>query len=290
MNNIKYLIISLRPHQWTKNLLVFAALIFSANLFEFDYIKDSILIFIYFCLAAGSIYVINDIVDRNEDIIHPEKKKRPIACGNISIVFSVIASITLLIVAVIGALCINITTGAVLGTYVILTLFYTIKLKHIVIIDILLVAIGFVLRAVAGAVAIDVYISSWLLVCTFFLALFLVIGKRRQELILLNENAADHRKILAEYNIRVLDQMIAVVAAITIVSYALYTLDSKTIEKFSTENLVFTIPLVILGLFRYFYLVYKKDLGSSPERILISDKGIMATVLVWILLIGLIIY
>ncbi len=290
MSKIKNIIISLRPHQWTKNLVVFAALIFSGHLVDPDFYSRSIYIFIFFCLAAGSIYIINDIIDRNEDIIHPDKKNRPIASKKISLHLALTVAVILSIIAIIGAFRINTETGIILSTYILITLLYSVKFKHVVIVDILLVASLFVLRAVAGAVAIDVRISPWLLVCTFFLALFLVIGKRRQELILLNENAGNHRKILEEYNVKVLDQMIVVVTAITIVAYALYTLDGETVNRFNTENLIYTIPLVILGLFRYFYLVYKKNLGGSPERILLNDKGILSTVLIWIIVTVIIVY
>jgi len=290
VDQFKYFLISLRPYQWSKNLLVFAALIFSGHLFEKSYLENSFLIFIVFCMVSGSIYIFNDIKDRKEDVLHPEKKNRPIASGKLVLPIAWSGAFITITLSIILALLINQNVLYIIGFYLILTIFYTLKLKHVVILDILIVAIGFVLRAVAGAVAIQVYISPWLLVCAFFLALFLVIGKRRNELIVLKDDAINHRKILEEYNPKLLDQMISVVTATTIVSYALYTLDSHTVERFHTTNLIFTIPFVILGVFRYFYLIYKKDMGGRPEKILINDRGILLTVLVWIIVVGIIIY
>lgn len=285
-----FFVISLRPYQFSKNLLVFAALIFSGNLFNPILFKDSLYTFVFFSLNSGSIYVINDIIDRKEDLIHPGKKQRPIPSGNLPIINAIIGVCILLAVSFTGAFLLSKNFGFILILYVALTISYSLKLKHVVILDIIVVAIGFVLRAVAGAVAIQVAISSWLLVCTFFLALFLVIGKRRSELKTLKEEAVNHRKILEEYNAKILDQMIVVVTGMSIIGYALYTLDEQTIIKFQTTNLIYTIPFVVMGIFRYFYLIYKKDLGGSPEKILIKDKGIIITIVLWLLTVGVIIY
>ena len=290
MRVLKNIIISIRPYQWSKNFLVFAALIFSGTILISNYLIITIITFFLFCLASGGIYIFNDILDKKEDAIHPAKKNRPIASGELSLNPAIFSVIIISIISIGGAFIINEFLGFVFIGYIILTVLYTIKLKHVVILDILIVAIGFVLRAIAGAAAISVRISPWLLVCTLFLALFIVIGKRRHEIVLLQENASEHRKILGEYSIILLDQMIVVVTAASIVSYALYTLDSATINKFHTENLVYTIPFVILGMFRYFYLIYKKNLGDRPEEILFNDIGIIITVLLWITTIGFIIY
>jgi 4-hydroxybenzoate polyprenyltransferase len=290
MSILKNIIISLRPYQWSKNLLVFAALLFSGNIFVLQDIKLSLFTFILFSLASGSIYLFNDILDQKEDAIHPAKKLRPVASGKLAIKYAASASLIICVCSIIGSFIVSQFLPYIFIGYITITVLYTIKLKHIVIVDILIVAIGFVLRAIAGAVAISVKISPWLLVCTLFLALFIVIGKRRHEFVLLQENAADHRKILKEYNLLLLDQMIVVVTAASIVSYALYTLDNNTIEKFQTEHLVYTIPFVILGMFRYFFLIYKKNLGDRPEKILFNDKGILITLLLWIVTVGIIIY
>jgi len=281
---------SLRPQQWIKNLLVFAALIFSGHLFDIAYIINTVLIFVAFCLVSGSTYIINDVRDKKEDEIHPEKKNRPIASGKISTKSAILFSIILLIVGLSLAFKINLNTFIALLSYFVLTSTYTLYFKHKVIYDIILVALGFVIRAIAGAVAIEVAISPWLLVCTFFLALFLVTGKRRHELVSLEESAQDHRKILGEYNLKLLDQIIVVVTAACIVSYALYTLDASTMAKFKTERLIYTIPIVLAGIFRYFFLIYSRNLGGSPEKVMLNDRGILLTVSLWIIMVGILIY
>ena len=290
MKQFTYFVLAIRPYQWTKNFLVFAAIIFSGNLFHLPYVKISILTFIFFCCASGSIYVFNDIIDRKGDAIHPEKKHRPIAAGLLRLPVAVVGAIILMIIAITGAFSISTELGAVISSYIGLTLLYTIILKQIVIIDILVVAIGFVLRAIAGAVAIQVMISTWLVVCAFFLALFLIIGKRRHELVSLQHEAANHRKILDEYNPKLLDQMVVVVTAATVVAYALYTRDPETIQRFQTTHLIYTIPFVIYGLFRYFYLIYKLEIGGRPEKVFLNDRGILLAILGWILTVGFIIY
>jgi 4-hydroxybenzoate polyprenyltransferase len=290
MSILKNIIISLRPYQWSKNFLVFAALIFSGNIFVLEDLKLSLMTFMLFSLSSGSIYLFNDIIDRNEDVIHPAKKLRPVASGQLPVRSAAAASLIIGFFSIIGSFFLSQLLACIFIGYIILTVLYTLKLKHIVILDIVIVALGFVLRAIAGAVVINVKISPWLLVCTLFLALFIVIGKRRHEFVLLQENAVGHRKILKEYNLLLLDQMIVVATATSIVSYALYTLDNNTINKFHTEHLVYTIPFVIMGMFRYFFLIYKKNLGDRPEKILLNDKGILVTILLWIITIGIIIY
>ena len=290
MKHLKNIVISLRPYQWTKNLLVFAALIFSGNVFVLKDVELALMTFFLFSLASGSIYLFNDVLDRNEDMIHPLKKLRPVASGELSIKYAVFASLAICLLSIFGSFFVDHALAYIVIAYIFITVLYTVILKHIVILDIVIVAIGFVLRAIAGAVVIDVKISPWLLVCTLFLALFIIIGKRRHEFVLLQENAADHRRILKEYSLLLLDQMIVVVTAASIVSYALYTLDNNTIEKFRTEYLVYTVPFVILGMFRYLFLIYKKNLGDRPEKILLNDKGIIIIILLWIITVGIIIY
>jgi 4-hydroxybenzoate polyprenyltransferase len=290
MAYIKQLIISLRPHQWTKNLLLFAALIFGGKLQDIHLLSLSILAFFIYSFISGSIYTINDITDKDKDKQHPEKKNRPIASGKLPVKIAWPAAIILLALGLSLSFYLNKAFGYVILLYVALTISYSVKLKQIAIIEIIIVAIGFVLRAIAGAEIIEVTISDWLLVCTFFLALFLVIGKRRYELVILEESAEKHRKILEDYNPKMLDQMVAVVSSATIVSYALYTLDAETIARFQTGNLIYTIPFVTLGLFQYFYLIYKKKLGGSPEKLLIKDPIIAASAIGWILTVTLIIY
>lgn len=290
MSTLKYFSLSLRPHQWSKNLLVFAALIFSGELIHPDHLLKSLFTFFLFSFVAGCIYVWNDLKDIAGDRLHPAKKYRPIAAGKIKPRQALLFSIILLAFSYLASCFVSIHLTYVLILYSILNFLYSSYLKYIVILDILIVAVGYVLRAVAGAVAIQVAISPWLLVCTFFLALFLVIGKRRAELVRWGENSIEYRPILFEYNAGILDQMIGVVTAATILGYALYTLDVQTVQKFGTYNLIYTVPFVVYGIFRYFYLIYKKDLGGTPEMILIQDRPILINIFFWVLSVFFIIY
>ncbi len=281
---------SLRPYQWTKNLVVFAAILFAGEIFNLTELLKVFYTFLLFSLIAGSGYIINDIIDIEKDRRHPYKKWRPIAAGKITAGTARIFAWSLFIISIIIAALFNQTLGIILIAYFVLTLSYSLNLKHVVILDIIIVAAGFVLRAVAGAVVIDAVISPWLLVCTFFLALFLVIGKRRAELVALKGEAGNHRTILNHYKPRMLDQMIAVVTAMSVVSYAQYTLDATTVSHLGNDRMIFTIPFVIYGIFRYFYLIYKKELGGSPEKILINDKGILINLFLWTISVTYIIY
>jgi len=287
---MKYFIRSLRPSQWVKNLLVFAALVFAGKMFHIFSLINSTILFFAFCLTSGSGYILNDIYDRNKDQNHPEKKNRPIASGKISVTWAFVFAIICIIISLALSYHINFFSFLVVAIYLLLMSGYTLIFKHIPVLDITIIAIGFVLRAVAGAFAIEVEISSWLLLCTFFLALFLIIGKRRYELILMEDDAKKFRHTLGEYNIKLLDQLIAIVTAICVVAYSIYTLDNTTVNKFNTHNLIYTVPIVIIGIFRYLNLIYAKNEGGSPERILISDTGILFSVLVWLVLVSIIIY
>ncbi|HNR68557.1 MAG TPA: decaprenyl-phosphate phosphoribosyltransferase, partial [bacterium] len=248
------------------------------------------LAFLFFCLTSGWVYVVNDVRDREADRLHPVKRLRPLASGDLKPAPALILATLLLLLGIVCSIRISPLLSLALVLYALMNLAYTFGLKNIVILDILLIAVGFVLRAVAGAWAIDVPISHWLLVCTFFLALFLVIGKRRNELVKLGDHAAGHRPILHEYNEAILDQMIGVVTAATIIAYALYTVDGETVAKFGTDNLIYTIPFVVYGIFRYFYLIYKRQLGDAPEKILIRDRYILATVFLWLGMVIFILY
>ncbi|MDH4100627.1 MAG: decaprenyl-phosphate phosphoribosyltransferase [Nitrospirota bacterium] len=287
---LKEIFLTLRPRQWVKNVVIFAALIFSQNLIYFPLILRATLAFVIFCLLSGAVYIFNDLMDLEQDRLHPVKKNRPIASGRITPQTASLALLVLVAVAVGAAYRLGTPFFIAALTYLALFIFYTLKLKHVVILDLLTIAAGFVVRAVAGAVVISVDISHWLLLCTILLALFLGLAKRRHELVLLAEQASEHRKILAEYSPQLLDQMISVVTSSTVVTYALYTMSSETIEKFGTDNLVFTVPFVLYGIFRYLYLVHQKQEGGSPERLLFSDKYLLVNVVAWVLAIWLIIY
>ena len=273
----------MRPRQWTKNLLVFAALIFSQNLGNLPMVSDTTIAFIIFCLLSGSVYTLNDLLDIKQDRTHPKKSQRPLASGKLQPPIAIAAGSILVVLSLANAFWLNTNFGFIALGYFILQIAYSTALKHVVILDVLAVSIGFVLRAIAGAEVINVPISSWLLVCTILLALFLSLGKRRHEIILLEGNAASHRKILYEYSPALLDQMISVVTASTVVAYALYTMSAETITKFQTDNLKYTIPFVLYGIFRYLYLIHQKSEGGSPEKILLNDRPLLINIILYLL-------
>ena len=284
------LLMSLRPSQWAKNLLVFAGLLFGLQLFDPIAVGRAAGAFVLFCMLSGVVYLINDIADRETDRQHPLKALRPIASGALPVSTALTMAIVLGVVALTGAFSLGLRFFAVAATYLTLLALYSGPLKHIVIIDVLTIAIGFVLRAVAGAVAVDVEISHWLLVCTILLALFISLAKRRHELVLLAGGAQSHRRILGEYSPYLLDQMIAVVTASTLISYVFYTISPETELKFGTHWLGLTIPFPLYGIFRYLYLVHQREGGGSPADLLLTDRPLLVCVTLWALSVALIIY
>ena len=284
------LIISLRPAQWTKNLLVFAALVFAARLFEPRAVLSSVAAFAIFCALSGVVYLINDIADRRIDREHPLKRRRPIAAGTLPVPLAATAAAVIAAAALVSAFALGWKLGLVAAGYIALQALYSGPLKHIVIIDVLALSIGFVLRAAAGAVAIDVVVSHWLFVCTILLAMFIALAKRRHELVLLADGAASHRPILGEYSPYLLDQMIGVVTASTLIAYIFYTISPETTEKFGTDLLGLTIPFPLYGIFRYLYLVHRREGGGSPAELLINDRPLLVCVMLWVAAVVLIIY
>ena len=289
------LFVSLRPSQWTKNLIVFAALLFGQKgttpaFLVPEAIGQALAAFGIFCILSGVVYLINDVADRDKDRLHPRKRFRPIASGAISPATAITAAVVLSIVALTASWFLRPAFALVAVTYVALLALYSGPLKHVVIIDVLTIAIGFVLRAVAGAVAIDVPISHWLLILTILLALFLALSKRRHELVLLADGATGHRPILEEYSPYLLDQMIAVVTASTLVSYVIYTVSPETVQKFQTDYLGLTLVFPLYGIFRYLYLVHLKEGGGSPADMLLNDRPLLACVALWALAVAAIIY
>lgn len=284
------LLISLRPGQWTKNLLVFAALLFAVRLFDPPAVAAAAAAFVIFCALSGVVYLINDVADRESDRLHPTKRLRPIAAGDLPVSVALGAAGAIGAAALAASFMLGWRFGAIAVGYLLMQAAYSGALKHIVIIDVLIVAIGFVLRAAAGAVAIDVVISNWLFVCTILGALFIALAKRRHELMLLAEGAISHRKILGEYSPYLLDQMISVVTASTLLAYIFYTISPETAEKFDTPWLGLTIPFALYGIFRYLYLVHQRDGGGSPADLLINDRPLLACVTLWIVAVVLIIY
>jgi 4-hydroxybenzoate polyprenyltransferase len=282
---------SLRPHQWTKNLLVVpAALIFSKHLFEKDAVLRVALALVIFCALSGAVYLVNDLADLQRDRLHPRKRLRPLASGALPVAVARVAAALLFLVGLVAAPLLGSGFFVASLAYVVLSLTYSFRLKNVVILDVLAVSLGFVLRAVAGALAIDVHISSWLLVCTILLALFLSLAKRRHEMVLLDTLAVDHRRILAEYSPYLLDKMIGVVTASCLTAYAFYTLAPETVEKYETERLALTIPFVIYGIFRYLYLVHRREEGGSPSDILITDRPLAVAVVLWAIAVVAIVY
>lgn len=284
------LVLSLRPSQWTKNLIVFAGLIFGQRLLDPGAILQATAAFAVFCALSGVVYLINDVADRDADRQHPLKRFRPIASGAVPVSLALGLAAVLGVTAVLAAFRLRVDFGWIALAYVGLLALYSGPLKHVVIIDVLTIAIGFVLRAAAGAIVIAEPVSHWLLIVTVLLALFLALSKRRHELVLLAEGATSHRKILQEYSPYLLDQMISVVTASTLVAYAFYTVSPETIEKFQTDKLGLTLPFPLYGIFRYLYLVHQKEGGGSPSDMLLNDKPLLLCVLLWAMAVALVIY
>jgi len=284
----------MRPKQWTKNLILFVAVVFAGRALVVTDALNAVLGFVLFCFLSSSVYILNDVVDAAYDRRHPEKKNRPIASGRISrgagaVLFAVFAA---------GSLAISFWTlgwkfGACAVTYFVLNLGYSFGVKRVVIVDVVVIALGFVARAVAGIYAIVAepgQISEWLLICTFFLALFLGFSKRRGEITDLSENAVAHRPILASYSPKLIDEMVGITTASSVMSYSLYTIWPGTVARLGTKNMIYTIPFVVYGIFRYLYLIHKKGKGASPSAILIQDRPLQGNILLYVVAVFLILY
>ena len=280
-STIHLLLISLRPEQWTKNLLVLAGVVFGGRLTDPRSVEIALGAFAIFCALSGAVYLFNDVADRAADQNHPLKRERPIASGRLMVTTALVAGLVLGIAGVQAAFMIRTELGVVAGTYLTMLLIYSVALKHVVIVDVLMIAAGFVLRAIAGAVAVDVPIGHWLLVCTTLLALFLALSKRRHELTLLAEGATDHRRILEEYSPYLLDQMIGAVTSSTLIAYTVYATSTDTAVRLGTTKLGLTIPFVLYGIFRYLYLVHQKRGGGSPAAMLLTDRPLLGCVALW---------
>lgn len=280
---------SLRPRQWVKNLFVFAGVIFARKLFT-PLLGLAAATFVIFCALSGAIYIVNDVLDRERDRLHPQKRRRPIASGRLPAPAAIVVAVVLIALSLAGSLRIDGRLAVVALGYAGLLVLYSVWLKRVVIVDVIVVAMGFVLRAVAGAVAIDVDISGWLLICTVLMALFLALGKRRAEVLTLGADAVRHRPVLAEYSAGVLDQMIAVVTASTVTAYALYTMSPETVAKFDTHLLPATLPFVLYGVFRYLYLLYHRQLGGHPSELFLNDGPLLVNTALWMIAVVVIVY
>jgi 4-hydroxybenzoate polyprenyltransferase len=271
---------AMRPHQWIKNTLVFAALLFTVRFTQWELVGLSVLGFAAFCMVASALYLLNDLRDREHDRHHPTKSQRPIASGRLPVPVAWAAATVLLAGGLGLAFTLRPAFGGVVLVYGLQTMLYTLYLKQFPILDVSVIALGFLLRAVSGAVLIDVSISPWLIICTFFLALFLGFAKRRHELVALGAEAINHRSALGEYSTTLLEHLLTMCMVFAIQSYAIYVILSETAQHH--PGLWYTLPVVTYGLFRYFYLVHRYDAGGSPERLIVGDRHIALSVLVWL--------
>ncbi|MGA7873383.1 MAG: decaprenyl-phosphate phosphoribosyltransferase [Candidatus Binatus sp.] len=273
-----------RPHQWIKNTLVLAALIFGQRLLVLHDVVLAGVAFVAFCALSSAGYVLNDIADRDADRLNPEKCDRPLARGDLTVAQASREALALGAIAVVLSIALGRAFVGIAVLYAVLQLVYSLWAKHQVIVDVIAVAIGFVLRAFAGGVAIHVEVSPWLVFITFVLALFLVLSRRRHELIALGDDAVAHRSALSDYSVRLVDQMISIVAGATLVSYMIYTASAEVEAKLGTRHLYLTVPFVVFGILRYLYLIDERNEGGDPASALLHDRPLMLTVALWILM------
>jgi 4-hydroxybenzoate polyprenyltransferase len=286
---LRALIKTLRPKQWTKNMFVFAALVFDGKLFQRGPLLRTVVGFVLFCLISSTVYVINDLVDIEQDRQHPIKRHRPLASGRLSPQVAILAAVLIALVCLPLAVWLDWAFGVIAIGYVVLMIAYSFWLKNLVIIDVMTIAGGFVLRVVAGVTLVHVVrFSPWLYVCTTLLALFLAVGKRRHELFLLQGNANGHRAILSEYSMQLINEMISILVSTTIIAYSLYTFSAPNLP--TNHLMMLTIPFVLFGLFRYLYLLHVKNEGGAPEDIVVKDRWMMAALGLWGLSVVLVLY
>jgi 4-hydroxybenzoate polyprenyltransferase len=295
LRSIGRLIATMRPDQWTKNLVLFAGLVFAGGLSERPLVALAVWGFLVFCALSGSTYLLNDLVDVKRDRKHPVKRSRPLASGELSVGLAAGAAVVLTAVALYASFRIDPGFGFVAVGYLCLNVLYSLVFRKMVILDVMAIAIGFVLRAVASvevlrALAPETEISPWLLVCTFFLALFLGLGKRRHEVLVLGDAAKGHRATLSYYAPPLIDPLVGVVTASTVVSYAIYTIWPGTVEKVGSARLVYTVPFVVYGVFRYLYLMFAEGEGGRPSRSLVTDVPLAVNIVLWIVTVGVILY
>ena len=274
------LIKTMRPKQWFKNVFVFAPLIFDEKLFQPRYLLPTVAGFVLLCLTSGTVYIINDLADIEKDRNHPKKRNRPLAAGELSIGAARGAAVLIPLVALPLGFLLDVWLGGILTAYLFLQIGYSFWLKNFVIIDVMIVASGFLLRVAAGVPLVEAErFSPWLYVCMMLLALLIGFGKRRHELVLLKEGAAGHRQALEHYNLPLLDHILSIVTASTLVAYALYMFSAPNLPR--NHTMMLTIPFVLYGIFRYLYLIHVKELGGAPEEVVLSDRALQASILLW---------
>jgi len=281
MKQISIALRLLRIEHWIKNGFVFAPLLFAGKLGDVSKLGMAAGAFLVFCAAASAVYIFNDVRDRDSDRNHPVKSKRPVASGEIGRTAALCIACVMGVISLTASYGICVPFFRTVCVYIVINILYSLYLKHVVILDIFCIASGFVLRVLGGGYAADVKNSSWMIICTILLALFLGFSKRRNEICVLGKEAESHRKILSEYSVGFLDQMIGIVTACTVISYMLYTVAEETVEKYHTRNLIFTSVFVMYGIFRYLYLMYQKGRGGSPTRIMLTDGPLAAAVVLW---------
>jgi 4-hydroxybenzoate polyprenyltransferase len=281
LNLFRSILITIRPHQWIKNVFIFAPLLFARRLTDASAIGNSVLAFFVFCCLASGLYIFNDILDADEDRAHPKKRFRPISSGALPLAPAAAASIFLIAAGGLIAFSINVNVFLIAIGYFLITLAYCLALKKMILLDGMTIAAGFVLRIVGGAQAINVVSTHWLIVCAFLLALFLAFTKRRQELLIMDGNASDHRKVLEQYSVSYLDQINNILIGAAIVCYALYTVAPETVSKFDTTALIYGTVFVIYGMLRYLVLIKKPENGGNPSRMLFRDTSLLITVSGW---------
>ena len=288
--NLLPLLEAMRPRQWSKNVFVLAGIVFAGQLFDLGAQLRVLACFVVFCAASSAVYLVNDVADRAIDSHHPLKRSRPIASGSLAPGPAIAAAAALAVASLAGAAQLNRATLAITAAYLASTIAYSFGLKRVFLLDVMIIAAGFVLRAAAGAACIDAEISPWLLVCSFLLALFLALGKRRSELVLLGQEAVTHRVALGRYSLPLLDSWLTALAGAAIVSYAIYTQSPRTVEHFGTADLLYTIPFVIYGLFRYQHHLVREDAGGDPGSLLAQDRALWIALLGWAITAAVVIY
>ncbi len=281
----------IRPKQWVKNLFVFAPILFAGKLMDLPMLLTNILAFASFCCISSSVYVLNDIIDVESDRVHKKKRYRPIAAGYVSIKQAKILFVFLIALTAVLSSMLPVLFLITISAYLVNNLLYSFKVKNVVLLDVFSISIGFILRVIAGAVAIDVSVSSWMIITTIFISLFLGISKRRAELSGPNQNNLEkQRKVLSDYDVVFVDQLNTIAATGTIISYALYTVSEKAVTAFHSDKLIYTTPFVLYGIFRYLYLLHQKNLGESPTQIVTKDVPIIINSLLWLITCAVIIY
>ncbi len=289
MSTLSAIIKTMRPKQWTKNVVVFAALVFDGKFLEPDLFLRTVVMFFLFCLVSSAVYLLNDLVDIEKDRAHPLKKNRPLASGALKPIYAIITLVVLLIISLPAAWLLSQTAGMILLGYFLLNVAYSFWLKNEVILDVFTIAAGFVLRVAAGAAVVNVErFSPWLYVCITLLALIIALGKRRAELVALQGDASNHRAILDEYNLDFLDTLIGLTTGATVVTYSLYTFSAQNLP--ANHLMMLTIPIVIYFLFRYLYLIHVRHLGGAPDELIFKDKPLFFSAVFWALAVVVILY